>query len=88
MENKTQERVDIQKQIESKLEKRIGIGTLIALGLGAGMMYIGGQHEGGELVRQHGYGMMWGASLAASGYAIGELIDYISNRMKKKETQK
>ena len=37
-------------------------------------MYIGGQHEGGELVRQHGYGMIWGATIATGGYYFTQII--------------
>ena len=75
---------DTQKKPKGNLEKRLGIGTLVTIGLGTGMMYIGLDSKGTfeNSVSQHGYGMIWGACIATGGYYLTKIGNSYKNRNK------
>ncbi len=74
----------INDKKESKLEKRLAIGVIISLGLGAGMMYIGNEATGNltNNVSQHGYGMIWGTLATVGPYAYSKIRDLFNKHKK------
>lgn len=76
------EKIGTQREGKNNLEKKLGIGTLIAMGLGAGMIYLGADVKGTleNPVSQHGYGMLWGACIATGGYYFTKMVNSLKGK--------